>query len=153
MADYGAIMALVLEHRSYSAIVETVGCSRREVSLVKKTVHAHSITAAQAAGMNREQLERLFPDGRKNVSAGFAQPDFPGIVRSMKSNRHYTLQQAWHRYLQLRWGPRAEQRRCPRGLVPTDGRTFPVLVFNGMLLNPLGSDGIFRYGYRAADEP
>ncbi|MBB2997509.1 IS21 family transposase, partial [Paeniglutamicibacter cryotolerans] len=101
MADYGAIMALVLEHRSYSEIVETVGCSRREISLVKKTVHAHSITAAQAAGMNREQLERLFPDGRKNVSAGFAQPDFPGIVRSMKSNRHYTLQQAWHRYLQL----------------------------------------------------
>ena len=101
MADYSAIMALVLERRSYSEIVAMVGCSRREVSLVSKTVKARGITVAQAASLSRDELAELFPDGRKNVSAGYMQPDFAGIVASMKANRHYTLQQAWHRYVQV----------------------------------------------------
>lgn len=100
MADYSAIMALVLERRSYSEIVDIVGCSRRDVSLVKKTIAARGITAAQVGSLSQDELAALFPDGRKNVSVGFAQPDFAGIVKSMKSNRHYTLQQAWHRYVQ-----------------------------------------------------
>ncbi|WP_129545617.1 IS21 family transposase [Arthrobacter dokdonensis] len=100
MADYSAIMALVLERRSYSEIVQLVGCSRREISLVSKTVKARGITAERAASLGRDELAELFPDGRKNISAGFMQPDFAGIVASMKSNRHYTLQQAWHRYVQ-----------------------------------------------------
>ncbi|GAA5226951.1 hypothetical protein [Paeniglutamicibacter antarcticus] len=100
MADYSAIMALVLEHRSYSEIVETVGCSRREIALVTKTVRARGITTEQAASLSRDDLAELFPDGRKNVSVGFVQPDLAAIVKSMKSNRHYTLQQAWHRYVQ-----------------------------------------------------
>lgn len=99
-ADYSAILALVLERRSYSEIVDMVGCSRREISLVSKTVKARGITAAQAASLSRDELAELFPDGRKNVSGGFVPPDFAGIVKSMKSNRHYTLQQAWHRYVQ-----------------------------------------------------
>lgn len=112
MADYSAIMALVLEHRSYSEIVEIVGCSRREISLVSKTVRARGITAEQAASLSRDELADLFPDGRKNVSAGFVRPDFPGIVKSMKSNRHYTLQQAWHRYVQAPTAPApAEQEK------------------------------------------
>lgn len=48
MADYGAIIALVLERRSYS---EIVGCSRREISLVSRTVKARGITATQAASL------------------------------------------------------------------------------------------------------
>lgn len=100
MADYSAIMALVLERRSYSEIVQMLGCSRREISLVSKAVKARGITVAQAASLSRDELAELFPDGRKSVSAGFVQPDFAGIVKSMKFNRHYTLQQAWHRYVQ-----------------------------------------------------
>ncbi len=49
MADYSAIMALVLERRSYSEIVQMLGCSRREISLVSKTVKARGITADLAA--------------------------------------------------------------------------------------------------------
>lgn len=100
MADYSAILALVLERRSYGEIVEIVGCSRREVSRVSRTAKARGITAAQAASLTRDELADLFPDGRKRVSAGFVQPDFASIVKSMKANRHYTLQQGWHRYVQ-----------------------------------------------------
>lgn len=45
MADYRAIIALVLERRSYSELVEIVGCSRPEISLVSRTVKARGITA------------------------------------------------------------------------------------------------------------
>ncbi|MGP5164290.1 IS21 family transposase [Arthrobacter rhombi] len=100
MADYSAILALVLEHRSYSEIVEIVGCSRREVSAVSRTVKDRGITSGQAASMTRDELSELFPDGRKKVSAAFVQPDFAAIVKSMKANPHYTLQQGWHRYVQ-----------------------------------------------------
>ena len=100
MADYSAILALVLEGRSYGEIVEIVGCSRREVSAVSRTAKERGITAAQAAEMTRDELADLFPDGRKKVSAGFVRPDFAAIVKSMKANRHYTLQQGWHRYVQ-----------------------------------------------------
>lgn len=90
----------MLEHRSYSEIVEIVRCSRREVSAVTRTVQGRGITAAQAASMTRDELSELFPDGKKRVSAAFVQPDFAAIVKSMKVNRHYTLQQGWHRYVQ-----------------------------------------------------
>ncbi|MGP9837798.1 hypothetical protein [Arthrobacter sp. 179] len=100
MADYSSILALVLERRSYSEIVEIVGCSRREVSAVSRAVKERGITAGQAAALTRDELAESFPDGRKNVSAGFVQPDFASIVKSMKAKRHYTLQQSWHRYIQ-----------------------------------------------------
>lgn len=99
MADYSAIMVLSLERRSYSETVQRLGYSRREISLVSRTVKARGITAAQAASLGRDELAELFPDGRKNVSSGFVQPDIAG-VKSMKFNRHYTRQQAWHRYVQ-----------------------------------------------------
>ena len=38
MANYRAIMQLSLAGRSYAEIVEMVGCSRRDVALVKKTI-------------------------------------------------------------------------------------------------------------------
>lgn len=99
MAKYRAIMKLVLEDRSYDHIVSVVGCSRRDVSLVKKTVVARGITAQQAEAMGAEELAALFPDGRRNVSVSYAQPDFTRTLKSMKSNRHFTLQQAWRQYV------------------------------------------------------
>ena len=35
MADYRAIMQQVLDGRSYAEIVQVVGCSRRDVALVR----------------------------------------------------------------------------------------------------------------------
>ena len=69
---------------------------------------ARGITAAHAASLSREELAQLFPDCRKDVSAGFVLPDFAGMVRSMKSNRHYTLQLAWHRHAQ---GPAVQEKK------------------------------------------
>lgn len=99
MTDYRAIVQLVVAGRSYSEIVEQVGCSRRDVSAVKKAVAAEGITAERAASITDAELAVLFPDGRRNVSAEYDQPDFASTLASMKANRHFTLQQAWRRYV------------------------------------------------------
>lgn len=99
MADYRKIMVLVLEGRSYGEIVETVGCSRRDVSVVKKTVTARGICAGVAESMTDAEVRALFPDGRRRVSEEYERPDYAAVLKSMKANRHFTLQQAWRRYL------------------------------------------------------
>ena len=92
-------MKLVLEGRSYNEIVEAVGCSRRDVSVVKKTVIARGITAGLAESMTDADVQALFPDGRKRVSDEYESPDYAAVLRSMKANRHFTLQQARRKYV------------------------------------------------------
>ncbi|TFD40562.1 transposase [Cryobacterium sp. TMT2-10] len=87
--------------RSYDEIVGLVGCSRRDISLVKKTVAAKSLTAATTSAMSEEQWAELFPDKRRSVSEAFVQPDFAGTLKSMKNNKHFTLQQGWRMYVGL----------------------------------------------------
>ena len=99
MANYRKIMELVLEGRSYSEIVQAVGCSRRDVSEVKKTVTARGITAGLVESMTDTDVQALFPDGRKRVSDEYESPDFAAVLRSMKANRHFTLQQGWRKYV------------------------------------------------------
>ena len=65
MSNYRKIMELVLEGRSYNDIVEAVGCSRRDVSMVKKTVAARGLTAGHytlmtlTGGMSRGERQRI----------------------------------------------------------------------------------------------
>ena len=99
MAEYKAIMTLALAGHSYSEIVAAVGCSRREIAAVKKTITAYGITAGQASSMNPAEIAGMFPDGRKRVSEDYAKPDFDRVLASMKFNRHFTIQQAWGKYL------------------------------------------------------
>ena len=99
MGNYRKIMELVLEGRSYNDIVEAVGCSRRDVSMVKKTVAARGLTAALAGSMTESAVQAMFPDGRQRVSDEYEAPDFKAVLRSMKANRHFTLQQAWRKYV------------------------------------------------------
>lgn len=99
MADYKAIMTLALQGSSYDEIVAVVGCSRRDVARVKRTITAYGITAGQAASMTPVEIAGMFPDGRKQVSEDYAQPDFDRVVASMRHNRHFTLQQGWAKYL------------------------------------------------------
>lgn len=99
MANHRAIMKLVLEDRSYDQIVSVVGCSRRDVSVVKKAMAARGITAEQVEAFTEAEVAELFPDGRRNVSGAYDQPDFTRTLKSMKSNRHFTLQQAWRLYI------------------------------------------------------
>ena len=99
MSNYRKIMELVLEGRSYNDIVEAVGCSRRDVSVVKKTVAARGITTGLAESMSESDVQAMFPDGRKRVSDEYESPDFDAVLRSMKANRYFTLQQAWRKYV------------------------------------------------------
>ena len=99
MSNYRKIMELVLDGRSYNEIVEAVGCSRRDVSMVKKTVAARGITAGLAVSMTEAAVQAMFPDGRQRVSDEYEAPDLTAVLRSMKANRHFTLQQAWRKYV------------------------------------------------------
>jgi len=99
MADYRAIMTLVFKGRSYREIVEAVGCSHREVSTARKAITQHGIDARCLAEMSEAELSALFPDGRAKVSDGYDLPDFKRVAASMRSNRHYTLLQAWRGYV------------------------------------------------------
>ena len=90
MADYRAIMQQVLAGRSYAEIVGVVGCSRRDVALVKKMIASEGITAARAGAMTDSEFAGLFPDGRRRVSAEYDQPDFAATLKSMRANRHFT---------------------------------------------------------------
>jgi urease gamma subunit len=98
VANYQKILELVLEGRSYNEIVESAGCSRRDVSVVKKTVTARGITAGLAESMTDTDVQALFPDGRKRVSVEHESPDYAAVLRAMIANRHFTLQQAWRMY-------------------------------------------------------
>lgn len=98
MTDYQVILRLVFDGHSYEEIVAAVGCSRRDVSRVKKTIKEKSLTKESAAGLSRAQVAELFPDGRRRGTAGFVQPDFASVVAAMKANRHYTRLQAGQRY-------------------------------------------------------
>lgn len=99
MADYKAIMTLAIAGHSYNEITAAAGCSRREIAVVKKTITAYGITAGQAASMSPAEVAGLFPDGRKRVSEDYEQPDFERVLAAMKANRHFTIQQAWGKYL------------------------------------------------------
>jgi transposase len=99
MADYRAIMTLVFKGRSYREIVDAVGCSHREVSTARRTITDRGIDARRLAEMSDAELAGLFPDGRGKVSAGYDLPDFQRVASSMRSNRHFTLLQAWRGYV------------------------------------------------------
>lgn len=99
MVDYRAIMGLVFKDRSYRQIVEVVGCSHRDVSAARKMIKDRGLTAQHLAGMSDAELAGLFPDGRAGVSAGYDVPDFARVVKSMRSNSHFTLLLAWRGYV------------------------------------------------------
>lgn len=96
MANYRAIVELVLAGRSYGEIVEVVRCSRRDVARAKQVIVEHAV--ASAAAVSDADLAAWFPDGRRRVSAEYEQPDFSRVLASMRKNRHFTVLQAWRRY-------------------------------------------------------
>lgn len=99
MADYRKIMELLCDQRSYTTITETVKCSRREVAAAKKTIEARGITHGHLKVMTDAEVQALFPDGRAKVSDRYEAPHYPAVLKSMRANRHFTLQQAWSRYV------------------------------------------------------
>jgi len=97
MADYRKILVLVLEGHSYREVVESAGCSHRDVARAAQEVRERSLTSV--AGVSDAELAEWFPDGRRKVSAEYDQPDLARVLASMKQNRHFTLLLAWRRYV------------------------------------------------------
>ena len=99
MADYRSIMTLLFQGRSYREIVDAVGCSHRDVAAARKAIRGRELTAQRLREMSDVDLAGLFPDGRGKVSGGYDSPDLARVVTSLKSNRHFTLLQAWRTYV------------------------------------------------------
>lgn len=110
MVDHRTIMSLLFKHRSYTEITASANCSRRDVSMVKKAIESGGITAEQFGTMSETDIAALFPDGRSKVSSEYAQPDFGRVVAAMKTNRHFTIQQAWTRYMNATGNPGKKYR-------------------------------------------
>jgi len=108
MADYRAIMGLLLQGRSYREVVRAVGCSHRDVAAARKAIGDLGITGQRLAGMTDSELQGLFPDGRSGVTDRYEQPDFARVVKSMRANPHFTLLQAWRGYV----GSGSQLRSC-----------------------------------------
>ena len=100
MADYRKILELLLEGRSYREVVEIVGCSHRDVARVKQSIEENGVISAVA--VSDAVLAGWFPDGRRNVSDEYDQPDLSRVLASMKQNRHFTLLLAWRRYVDIK---------------------------------------------------
>lgn len=100
MADYRKIMELILDGRSYATITETLGCSRREIAAAKKMITTRGgLTRTLLASMTDAEVGGWFPDGRARVSDEYEQPAYDRVLASMRNNRHFTLQQAWSKYV------------------------------------------------------
>ena len=97
MVDYRKILGLLLEGRSYREVVEIVGCSHRDVVRVRQEIQQRGLTSTVA--VSDVELAEWFPDGRRNVSGEYHQPDLSRVLASMKANRHFTLLLAWRRYV------------------------------------------------------
>ena len=69
--DYQAIMSLAFKDRTYEEITASVGCSRRDVSAVKKAITTAGITAEHFASMTA--------GGHPEVLPRRAQDRFPGL--------------------------------------------------------------------------
>lgn len=98
MADYRRILTLLLENRSYRDVVEVVGCSHRDVARVKQAIMEHDVASAEA--VSEADLQEWFPDRRRRVSLEYDQPDLGSVLTSMRYKRHFTLLQAWRRYVE-----------------------------------------------------
>ncbi|MHB2023142.1 MAG: IS21 family transposase [Mycobacteriales bacterium] len=96
MANYRVILELVLAGRGYSEIAAVAGCSRRDVSRVKRAVAERALSSATA--VSEAELAEWFPDGRRRVSEEYEQPDLARVLATMRANRHFTLLLGWRRY-------------------------------------------------------
>jgi hypothetical protein len=56
MADYRAIMALVLAGRSYREVLQSVGCSHRDVAAARRVLAERGITGQGLAEMSDAQV-------------------------------------------------------------------------------------------------
>ncbi|MGP4990049.1 IS21 family transposase [Glutamicibacter ardleyensis] len=100
MADYRAIMQLLLHGHSYEQVTAAQQCSKRAVASARKAMNDHGINSIQALdALGSDALAALFPDGRSRRSLEYAQPDYKAILERLKRDRNYTLQRAWDTYL------------------------------------------------------
>ena len=101
MADYRLIMTLLVQERAYRQIEVMAGCSHRAIAKARRVLEAEGLsTAAQIEALSVEDLDRLFPDGRRAVSEDFVPVDLQKVMAARVGRKKPPLKVLWARYLQ-----------------------------------------------------
>ena len=101
MADYRLIMTLLVQQRAYRQIEVMAGCSHRAIARARRVIEEQGLsTAAHIDALTVEDVDRLFPDGRKAVSEDFVPVDLEKVVAARSgSKKPPLLKVLWARYL------------------------------------------------------
>lgn len=101
MAEYRQIMLLLLEQRPYRQIEVMADCSHRSIARARRVLDEQNFTnAAQIEALIREDLDRLFADGRKSVTGEFVSINIEKIVAARVGWKKPPLKVLWVKYLQ-----------------------------------------------------
>lgn len=101
MTDYRQLMRLVLEKVPYRQIAARQGCSQRTIAKVRRVLDEHQLTSAtQIESLSREDIDRLFSDGRKSVTGEFVPVDIDIVVAARLGKKKPPLKVLWARCLQ-----------------------------------------------------
>lgn len=100
MADYKQIMALLVQGNSYRQVQARAGCSHRTISKARQVLDDQKLTTLDQVGaLSDEDLDRLFSDGRKNVSSEFVPVNIDAVVKARIGRKKPPLKVMWARYL------------------------------------------------------
>ena len=101
MADYRQIMLLILQKRPYRHVAAMARCSQNTVARARRVLdEQHLTTPAQVEALSSEDLDRLFTDGRKNVSADFVPINIEKIIAARVGRKKPPLKVLWAKYLE-----------------------------------------------------
>lgn len=101
MTDYRQLMQLVLAQVPYRQIAARQGCSQRTIAKARRVLDEHRLTdTTQVEALSREDIDRLFSDGRKSVTGEFVPVDIDKVVTARLGRKKPPLKVLWARYLQ-----------------------------------------------------
>lgn len=101
MADYRHAMLLLLQGHSYRQVAAKMRCSQNTVARARRVLNELDLsTTTQVEALTREDLDRLFSDGRKSVTGEFVSINFEKVVAARLGRKKPPLKVLWAKYLQ-----------------------------------------------------
>lgn len=102
MTDYRQLMRMVLDKVPYREIAARQGCSQRTIAKVRRLLDEKQLTDVRAVdALSREDVDRLFSDGRKSVTGDFVPVVIDKVVAARLGRNKPPLKVLWAQYLQV----------------------------------------------------
>lgn len=108
MTDYRFVMGLLVQGYAYRQIEAMAGCSHRAIAKARRVLDEEGwTTREQVDALSREDIDRLFTDGRKSVVEEFVPVDTDKVVAARLGRNKPPLKVLWARYLKTDAAPGA----------------------------------------------